>query len=30
MVIMALDDTRDYFHQSSSILSLTDPAMGTT
>lgn len=29
MVIMALDHTRDYFHQSSSILSLTDPATAT-
>lgn len=26
MVIMALDHTRDYFHQSSNILSLTDPS----
>lgn len=29
MVIMALDHTRDYFHQSSNILSLTDPATAT-
>jgi uncharacterized membrane protein len=29
MVVMALDHTRDYFHQSSSILSLTDPATAT-
>jgi uncharacterized membrane protein len=29
MVLMALDHTRDYFHQSSSILSITDPEVAT-